>query len=61
LLESLAKEGRLIIASHHDLSTAPSLFNEALLLDRRGLGFGSIDTVLTPELLDQAFAGISSH
>ena len=61
LLESLAKEGRLIIASHHDLSTASSLFNEALLLDRRGLGFGPVDAVLTPELLDKAFAGISIH
>lgn len=61
LLEALAKEGRLIIASHHDLSTASSLFNEALLLDRRGLGFGSVDAVLTPEQLEKAFAGFSTH
>ncbi len=61
LLESLAKEGRLIIASHHDLTTAPSLFNEALLLDRRCLRFGAVNDVLTPDLLDQAFAGASTH
>jgi ABC-type Mn2+/Zn2+ transport system ATPase subunit len=61
LLESLAKEGRLIIASHHDLSTAPALFNEALLLDRRGIGFGPVNDVLTPGLLEQAYAGVSTH
>lgn len=61
LLESLAKEGRLIIASHHDLSTAASLFDQALLLDQRGLGFGPVEEVLTPELLDAAFSGISTH
>ena len=61
LLETLAQEGRLIIASHHDLSTAPALFNEALLLDRRSLGFGPVEDVLTPQLLDQAFAGVSTH
>jgi ABC-type Mn2+/Zn2+ transport system ATPase subunit len=61
LLETLAKEGRLIIASHHDLSTASALFNEALLLDRSCLGFGPVDQVLTPALLDRAFDGISTH
>jgi len=61
LLETLAKEGRLIIASHHDLTTAPALFNEALLLDRRGLAFGPVDAVLTPDMLDRAFAGESTH
>jgi ABC-type Mn2+/Zn2+ transport system ATPase subunit len=59
LLETLAKEGRLIIASHHDLTTAPLLFNEALLLDRRPLGFGAVEDVLTPALLDSAFAPLT--
>jgi ABC-type Mn2+/Zn2+ transport system ATPase subunit len=55
LLESLAHEGRLIIASHHDLATAPQLFNEVLLLDKCSLGFGTVEEILTPELLDKAF------
>ena len=59
LLETLAKEGRLIIASHHDLTTAPLLFNEALLLDRHPLGFGAVEDVLTPALLDSAFAPLT--
>jgi len=61
LLGDLAKEGRLIIASHHDLTTAPSLFNEALLLDGRALGFGPVAQILNQDLLDRAFAGISTH
>ncbi len=56
LLEKLATEGRLIIASHHDLATAPLLFNEALLLDQKSLAFGPIEDVLQKQLVDQAFA-----
>jgi ABC-type Mn2+/Zn2+ transport system ATPase subunit len=56
LLEKLATEGRLIIASHHDLATAPLLFNEALLLDQKSLAFGPIENVLQKQLVDQAFA-----
>lgn len=61
LLESLAQEGRLIIASHHDLTTAGQLFNEALLLDRRSLAFGPVEDVLTPERLDAAYHGLTTH
>jgi ABC-type Mn2+/Zn2+ transport system ATPase subunit len=56
LLEKLATEGRLIIASHHDLATVPLLFNEALLLDQKALAFGSIEHVLQKQLVDQAFS-----
>ena len=56
LLEKLATEGRLIIASHHDLSTVPLLFNEALLLDQKALAFGATEHVLQKQLVDQAFS-----
>jgi ABC-type Mn2+/Zn2+ transport system ATPase subunit len=55
LLDQLAHEGRLIIASHHDLGTASLLFNDALLLDKTVLGFGPVDEILTPTMLDSAF------
>jgi len=61
LLESLAQEGRLIIASHHDLTTAGQLFNEALLLDRRSLAFGPVEEVLTPERLDTDYHRLTTH
>lgn len=55
LLRTLATEGRLIIASHHDLATAPQIFDRALLLRRRLIAAGSVADVLTPANLSQAF------
>jgi len=55
-LGQLAREGRLIIASHHDLNTAPQLFDEALLLSTRPIAFGPAAEVLTPANLDLTFS-----
>ncbi len=55
LLRSLAAEGRLIIASHHDLNTAAAIFDDALLLNRESLAFGNTAQVLSPDNLQQAF------
>lgn len=59
-LGQLAREGRLIIASHHDLNTAPQLFDEALLLSTRPIAFGPAAEVLTPANLDLTFSESSS-
>ncbi|GAA5116383.1 metal ABC transporter ATP-binding protein [Luteolibacter yonseiensis] len=55
LLNKLAHEGRLVIASHHDLNTVPRLFDEALVLATRPLAFGPVGEVLTPELIEHTF------
>ncbi len=55
LLRSLAAEGRLVIASHHDLATAPQIFDQALLLRRQLIAAGSVAEVLTPQNLNRAF------
>ncbi len=55
LLEKLAHEGRLVIASHHDLNTVPRLFDEALVLATRPLAFGPVAEILTPELIEHTF------
>jgi ABC-type Mn2+/Zn2+ transport system ATPase subunit len=55
LLLRLAREGRLVIASHHDLNTAPALFDEALLLRTRAVAFGPVAESLTPASLHRAF------
>jgi ABC-type Mn2+/Zn2+ transport system ATPase subunit len=55
LLARLAHEGRLIIASHHDLNTVPHLFDEALVLATRPLAFGPVAEILTPEMIDRTF------
>ena len=59
LLERLAHEGRLIVASHHDLSSVPRLFDEALLLKTRGIAFGSAEHVLSEKNLGLAFGRIN--
>jgi ABC-type Mn2+/Zn2+ transport system ATPase subunit len=56
LLEKLAGEGRLIIASHHDLASAPALFDEVLVLNTQQVAFGAIADVLTPRLIAETFA-----
>ncbi|MGL4401781.1 MAG: metal ABC transporter ATP-binding protein [Luteolibacter sp.] len=55
LLAKLAHEGRLVIASHHDLNTVPHLFDEALVLATRPLAFGPVSEILTPELIARTF------
>lgn len=56
LLAKLAAEGRLIIASHHDLGSAPLLFDEVLVLNTQQVGFGDVASVLTPSLIAKTFA-----
>ena len=55
LLQSLAAEGRLIIASHHDLTSAPRIFSHCLLINRTLIDFGQTANVLSPHNLLTAF------
>jgi len=59
LLARLALEGRLVIASHHDLRTATDLFDEILLLKTRTIAFGPAREVVTPESIEATFT--TSH
>ncbi len=55
LLRALAAEGRLVIASHHDLATAADIFDESLLLKTSLLAAGPTPAVLTDANLRLAF------
>jgi ABC-type Mn2+/Zn2+ transport system ATPase subunit len=55
ILRRLASEGRLVIASHHDLNTVPELFDQVLILNRRPVVFGSVVEAFTPKALDAAY------
>ncbi|MEO1857856.1 MAG: metal ABC transporter ATP-binding protein [Rubritalea sp.] len=55
LLNQLAQEGRLIIASHHDMSTVKDLFNQALLVNKKSCGFGNCAELITEENLAITF------
>jgi ABC-type Mn2+/Zn2+ transport system ATPase subunit len=56
VLRQLAREGRLVIASHHDLATVPSLFDEVLLLNRTPVSFGPVASAFTAQSIETAFA-----
>ncbi len=55
LIRTLAMEGRLVVACHHELESVPDLFDEVLLLKRRPIAFGRVDEVFTPQNLDATF------
>ena len=55
LLRQLAGEGRLVIASHHDLNTVRELFDEVLILNRSQVAFGSVAEVFTDANLAAAY------
>ncbi len=59
LFHRLSHEGRLIIASHHQLESLPALFDEALLLDTRQLAFGAAETALDDPSLDPFFTAVT--
>lgn len=54
-LRQLAAEGRLIIASHHNLDNAAELFDKTLLLNKEAIAFGDTASVLTPDNVHRAF------
>ena len=56
LLRNLAAEGRLIIASHHNLQNAADIFDRTLLLHREQIAFGPTAEVLCPQNIQRAFS-----
>jgi ABC-type Mn2+/Zn2+ transport system ATPase subunit len=57
LFRELTREGRLLISSHHDLATVPTIFDEVLLLKRRMVAFGPVGDAFTPEAIAEAYEG----
>ena len=55
LLRQQAAQGRLVIASHHDLNTVGDLFDEVLILNRTALAFGTVQSVFTEPNLALAY------
>jgi ABC-type Mn2+/Zn2+ transport system ATPase subunit len=54
-LRHLTHEGRLVIASHHDMDSVRDVYDEVLLLRRRMVAFGTVHEVFTAERLDETF------
>lgn len=59
-LRQIASEGRLIVASHHDLETVREIYDEVLLLRQVPIAFGSVAEVFTEANLTATFDGATS-
>lgn len=55
LFKELAAEGRLLIASHHDLQTVKGNFDDVLLIRRNQVAYGEVEKAFTPETVAQAY------
>ncbi len=55
MLRTLAADGRLVMASHHDLAAVPQLFDRAVLLNGELIAAGEVAEVLTEENLRRAY------
>lgn len=55
LLRNITREGRLVIASHHDLNTAADIFGDTLLINQRVIACGPTSETLSEKNLNLAF------
>lgn len=55
VLRRLARDGRTVVAVHHDLATAPGTFSEVLLLNRRVIAAGPMATTFTAKALAETY------
>jgi ABC-type Mn2+/Zn2+ transport system ATPase subunit len=56
LMKNLVQKGKLIIASHHDISETATIFDSALLLKSHAIAFGPVGETLTPGNLTKVFS-----
>jgi len=57
LLKTLRDQGKTIIVVHHDLFTAQSYFDWVLLMNKKIIGCGPIEEVLTQQNFAQVYGG----
>ena len=56
LFRELTEEGRLLIASHHDLQTVPDIFDATLLVKRHQIAFGPVAEAFSPGNIATAYS-----
>ncbi len=57
LFKELTAEGRLLIASHHDLQTVKGFYDDVLLIKKTQVAFGPVETHFTPDNITLAYGG----
>jgi manganese/zinc/iron transport system ATP- binding protein len=58
LMTDLARQGRTLIAVHHDLETIEQYFDDVLLLNVRAIASGPVASTFTYDNLRRAFGGV---
>lgn len=59
LLHRLRDRGTTVVGVHHDLNTAPTYFERALLLNRELIAYGPTEEALSTELLSRTYRGFA--
>jgi ABC-type Mn2+/Zn2+ transport system ATPase subunit len=55
MLKTLREQGKLIIASHHDLANVPELFDRVILLNGELIAEGPVEEAFTPENIHKTY------
>lgn len=55
VLQELRDQGKTVVVVHHDLSKAEEYFDDLILLNVELVKFGSVQTVLKPETITEAY------
>jgi len=62
VLRDLQKQGKTVIAVHHDLETVPDYFDHVMVLNVSVIAAGPVDRAFTQEALESAYGGrMPSH
>ncbi|MEM7196310.1 MAG: ATP-binding cassette domain-containing protein [Pseudomonadota bacterium] len=61
LFRTSAGEGRLILVSTHNLGSVPSFCDEVILINKRLLAYGPVESTFTRDNLSRAFGGMLRH
>lgn len=60
-LQQLTKQGKTVVMVHHDIHTAQIWCNEAILLNKQCIGWGSTAHLFTADLLSKTYNKDSNH
>ncbi len=61
LFKSLAKNGKLILVSTHNLGSVPHFCDQVILINRHLIATGPVSKVFTAENLSRSFGGMLRH
>lgn len=61
LMRALAKEGRLILVSTHNLGSVPDFCDDVVLVNKTIIAYGPVATTFTQAHLATAFGGVLRH